>query len=60
MNIKNNNMQNDIFNDIHDYEKKYDPWEKMKFITYLLFFTDIIYTIIIVIYLVLTGKISEC
>ena len=32
----------------------------MKFITYLLFFTDIIYTIIIVIYLVLTGKISEC
>ena len=53
-------MQDDIFNDIHDYEKKYDPWEKMKFITYLLFFTDIIYTIIIVIYLVLTGKISEC
>ena len=28
MNIKNNNMQDDIFNDIHDYEKKYDPWEK--------------------------------
>ena len=47
----NENVLNENNNNNNNNEIKYDPWEKMKFITYLLFFVNIFYTIIICIIL---------